>query len=156
MKPDNIIKVGDTYKINDFSFSMLLKSDPQKVEQIIYTSGYRAPEVKQNIVSLRSDVWAFGKMMQIIFSMKEQKKLNLGDCLKLNYQERTSFVDIKKIKFVTDTELYENNKDLPFKNNRHQNIFCQKLRNTGKSMSCSLEYKNIESYMVCNKFNIKI
>ena len=156
LKPANIIKVGKTYKINDFSFAMLMRSEPQKIDQIVYTSGYRAPEVNQCLVSLRSDIWAFGKTMQNILFDREQKKRELGKCLKMNYLERTSFVDLNKLTFLSDSELYQKNRDLPFKNNRHQRIFCQKIRNTGKVMSCSEEYKKIENVLVSRKFNINI
>lgn len=156
LKPANIIKINSTYKINDFSFAMFLKSDPQKVERTIYTSGYRAPEVNQNLVSLRSDIWAFGKTMQTILFERDQKKMDLGSCLKLNYRDRDSFIDLKNQKFISDTEICIYNDNLPFKNNRHRKIFCQKIRNTGKILNCSQEYKNIEDVLVSKKFDIRI
>ncbi len=151
LKPSNILYSDGIYKLNDFSFSMLLESDPQKIDIRIYTTEFRPPEVDKKIVSLRSDVWAFGKILLTLFSKSEKKEI--VEYTRFDIEDRPFL--IKPEKFNSDSELLEKNKHFSFKNNRHQKVFCQKLRNKGKIVSCSKEYRAFESSL-CNEWKFKI
>jgi serine/threonine protein kinase len=151
IKPQNILMITrrePCFKVNDFSFSMLMSSDPQKIEHRIYSPGWRPPEINDGLVSLRSDVWAYGKLLHILFGIR-------GNEMKYDYRERPFFWETQK--FVSDKKLIEINSSLPFKTSRHQKIFCQKIRNRGNHISCSREYLEFERDLCNNrKFKIKI
>ena len=151
IKPNNILVVTSisgerSYKINDFSFSMLMSSDPQKIEHLIYSPGWRPSEVNGGLVSLRSDIWCYGKLIYHYFGER-------GDELKYNFKERPTFVE--NINFKGNRNLIVKNSHLTFKNNRHRKIFCDKLRNKGNHISCSKEYLQFEREL-CNEMKMKI
>lgn len=62
IKPSNILVYPDDnnkFKYSDFNLSMIHCSD-SKLSKKIYTVTYRAPEIENKKVSLKSDVWALG------------------------------------------------------------------------------------------------
>jgi serine/threonine protein kinase len=151
IKPSNILKVGGSYKINDFGLSILLRSDPQDIDNMIYSVNYRPPEISGWIVSRKSDIWAFGKLLENYFTSREMIKKGFKDFLRMRLEDRPFFSDIAI--FLTDEQISQNNKHLldSVRVNKNWNkIFCQKLRNDGKN-----NYKLSKKYLQFEKSLIK-
>lgn len=62
IKPSNIVRVGNTWKLNEFDIAHILKNTTAEiVDEPAYTPIYAAPEVVQmNLVSPKMDIWALG------------------------------------------------------------------------------------------------
>lgn len=143
IKPSNILKLGSVYKISDFGLSILLKSDPQKIDKIIYTEKYRPPENYNFLISRKSDVWAFGKMLEDYYTPKEMETKNYKNFLKKNFCDRPSFSSSDV--FVTDKYLNDVNK---IENKNWGKIFCQKIRNDKITPKCSERYLDYEKKLI--------
>lgn len=141
IKPSNILKVGECYKINDFGLSILLIEDPQDIDNMLYSENYRPPEILGWLVSRKSDIWAFGRLLENYFTSREMSKRGFKDYLK-RLENRPSFSEMDI--FLTDQEIVENNlTSIEIK--KWGKPFCQKLRNDGKkSYKLSKEYLEFE------------
>ena len=60
IKPSNILIFDDTPKLADFNFSRLIFENGNSIDEKLYTITFRPPEVKENFVTLNSDIWALG------------------------------------------------------------------------------------------------
>ena len=156
IKPSNILRVGDTYKINDFGLSILLRSDPQDIDNMPYSENYRPPEVCHYLISRKSDVWAFGKMLECYFTSKEMEKRGFKIYTNIRIEKRPSFSLANN--FMSDQQIVEKNKHLHPHLARvggeggdkgWDRIFCQKIRNDGKKHpSVSKRYLKFENSLI--------
>lgn len=145
-------EIDDTsgiYKINDFSFSMLMEFEPQYISKTIYSKNFRPPEAEDQLISFRSDVYAFGKMMSIYFEGIKKNRRDIDRMMEENFKKRPYFTSVR---LVTDKEICEKNKNLSI------SLFPQfykKLRNREKVVSSPNLYVEGER-LWCNKLNFKI
>jgi len=156
IKPENILAFPKNYKLNDFSFSFLMSKKEEKLKTYIYSPNYRPPEIKKLKVYLNSDVWALGKTFYNLFG----KTRSILDMMNSDPDKRLclkTLVDLREEKndFLTDREIIEKNSKLKFKNQRHQKIFCKKLKNKGGNIGCTKNYLEFEKNLV-NLFFFKI
>jgi serine/threonine protein kinase len=148
IKPSNILKIGNCYKISDFGLSILLYSDPQKIDKLIYTDKYRPPENYNYIISRKSDIWAFGKMLEEYFTPREMEKRGFKSYLGRKLEDRICFSENNY--FLSDQEIIQKNKYLLY-SEECVKVFCQKLRNDGKEhYSCSEKYLDLENNLFSN------
>ncbi len=146
IKPSNILKVHKTYKINDFGLSILLRTDPQDIDNMIYSENYRPPEIYGWLVSRKSDIWAFGRLLENYFTSREMSKRGFKDYLK-RLENRPKFSEIDN--FLTDEKIIENNLNSSEIEKNWGKPFCQKLRNDGKkSYKLSKEYLKFEKGLI--------
>ena len=60
IKPENILVFEKNYKLTDFGMSKIIYKDKLEISKKIYTFIYRPPEVNENTVALKSDIWSLG------------------------------------------------------------------------------------------------
>jgi len=144
IKPANIIFCGEKYKITDFSFSILMSQNPEKIGRIIYSGKYRPPEVFHKKVFFESDIWAFGTMMKEYLSKKECEKRHIVSMTRYKPKDRPVFFPRKT---------YIDNST----SKKTRTIFLKKLRNKNPGISCPKEYCLFEEkFSVNNRFVIDI
>jgi serine/threonine protein kinase len=67
IKPNNILLLNNTVKLTDFSLSRVIDKGCIINYNSTYTLCYRPPEVKENKLYLKSDIWALGCTLYEIF-----------------------------------------------------------------------------------------
>lgn len=67
IKPHNILIVNDNVKLSDFALARLIMKDHIKCVSKPYTLAYRPPEVNNNILYLKSDIWALACTLYEIY-----------------------------------------------------------------------------------------
>jgi serine/threonine protein kinase len=85
MKPENVLKVGEVWKIADFGLAKVLDDDSMRDSNL----GYMPPE-QLHTVSTKGDIWSFGMILKEMFNSnvpKEWSKVIKG-CLVKNHKAR--------------------------------------------------------------------
>lgn len=67
IKPNNVLLLNNTVKITDFSLSRVIDKECIINYNSTYTFCYRPPEIKENKLYLKSDIWALGCTLYEIF-----------------------------------------------------------------------------------------
>lgn len=156
VKPSNVIyyppeesnSSEGVYKINDFSFAILMEFEPQYISKTIYTSSYRPPEAENRLISYKSDVYAFGKMMLPLYEGIKNKH-GLEEMVSEEMDDRPYFTDPVT---YSDDEILEYNKELDLAKYPQ---FLKKIRNIGK---CVISEEGVvkEEREWCNKMKSKL
>ena len=123
-----------------------MRTDPQDIDNMIYSENYRPPEIYGWLVSRKSDIWAFGRLLENYFTSREMSKRGFKDYLK-RLENRPKFSEIDN--FLTDEKIIENNLNSSEIEKNWGKPFCQKLRNDGKkSYKLSKEYLKFEKGLI--------
>lgn len=154
VKPSNIIwypfheREEGIYKLNDFSFAILMEFEPQYISKTIYTSFYRPPEAENMLISFKSDVYAFGKMMLPFYEGIKNRR-GLDEMVSEEMEDRPYFT--APVTYADD-EIMKYNKDLVL---AKYSQFLKKIRNNSKTVSSSEEIVNFEREW-CEKLKCKL
>lgn len=172
IKPENILKFGNTFKYSDFGMSKLCNI--KYTDNNLYTFFYRPPEISKNIFDLKSDIWALGCTLYELyydkrfFTLSINKELyhiaeDLNDkiynilrqMIEEDLEKRLSIIqlcDYFNIKPLEKNVLIVNWKNLTKQYNMDDQdviYFRKKLYNQGKKIEISNKYLNIEK-IFCN------
>ena len=165
IKPHNVLLLNDNVKLTDFSLSRIIIKEPTICFQKPYTISYRAPEINENQIFLKSDIWALGCTLYELYHgsryfsiSKNFKTYHIDEC-----KENNTFnnlisnmveIDINKrlnIEEVINFFNIENNLDkfylkpsIKFDNNNIYAKFLQKCYYDEKFTKMSNKYKKIE------------
>jgi len=154
VKPSNVIYYDrpgkGIYKLNDFSFSILMEFEPQYISKIIYTSFYRPPEAENMLISFKSDVYAFGKMMLPLYNGLKNKR-DLDKMINVDMEDRPYFT--KKITTHSDDEIKESNINIDLAKYPQ---FLKKIRNTDKVLPSTGETVLEYEMEWCNRLKCKL
>jgi len=86
IKPHNILLHKDNVKLSDFSLARIITKEPLICYKKPYKLAYRTPELKNNTIYLKSDIWALACTLYEIFYghcyfsiSKERKNYHISD-----------------------------------------------------------------------------
>ena len=165
IKPHNILLFNDNIKLTDFSLSRIITKEPIICIQKPYTISYRPPEVKDNQIFLKSDIWALGCTLYEIyygiryFNISKENKIyhleeNISENIfnnlinkmlktdisnRLDIEDVINFFNINKIKYHS----YLHPK-IKFNDNNIYAKFLQKCYYDDKNSKMSKKYQKIE------------
>ena len=176
IKPHNILLLNDNIKLSDFSLSRIILKEPTICLQKPYTIAYRAPEIKENQIFLKSDIWALGCTLYEIyygnryFNISKEYKIyhvddnneeNIFNKLIVNMVEidLAKRLDIEEVInfFHIEKKLYRTflKPNIKFDNNNIHAKYLQKCYYDDKNTKMSNKYKKIEQKLAKEyKFNI--
>jgi len=176
IKPHNILLLNDNIKLSDFSLSRIILKEPTICYQKPYTISYRAPEIKENQIFLKSDIWALGcTLYEIYYGLKyfsiskEFKIYHVDDSNEENTfnnliismvdPDLTKRIDIEKVInfFHIEKKLYKSflKPSIKFDNNNIHAKYLQKCYYDDKNTKMSNKYKKIEQKLATEyKFDI--
>ena len=172
IKPENILKFGNTFKYSDFGMSKLCNI--KYTDNNLYTFFYRPPEVSKNIFDLKSDIWALGCTLYEIyfskryFTLSSNKELYhitnehndeiyniIKQMIEEDLKKRLNIVQLCNyfnIDVLEKNDLILNCKSLIKEYNMDYQeaiYFRKKLYNQGKKIEISNNYLDIEKF-ICN------
>ena len=168
IKPTNILvyrsNSRNKFKYSDFNLSMIHCSD-SKLNKKLYTVTYRAPEIENKKVSLKSDIWALGcTFFEIYYGYsylnfrKNKKFYHLENCNE-NLPKNSVFNDLIK-KMICD-DVYQRYDIRNIKNHPYFNrlINKEKILKKIKMSQSELKYqleKNYQKYSIKNRKDKKL
>lgn len=164
IKPHNILLFKDDIKLTDFSLSRIILKEPTICVQKPYTISYRAPEIRDNQIYIKSDIWALGCTLYEIFYgtryfnlSKDMKAYHLNteknnqfdqliiNMLEINVNKRLGIEDILKFFNIEKINIncYLEPKQI-FEDNNIKSKYLQKCYYDEKNNKMSNKYKKIE------------
>lgn len=176
IKPHNILLHKDNIKLSDFSLARIITKEPLICHQKPYTLAYRPPELKNNTIYLKSDIWALACTLYEIFYghcyfsvSKERKNYHISDnrAEKIFDQliEKMLDVDVTKRLSIEDIIVFFNiNKentefiltpDVKFNDYNINAKFLQKCYYEEKLTKMSKKYANVEK-SIAHRYNFEV
>tara|TARA_R110002110_G_scaffold335804_1_gene546435 strand:+ start:1009 stop:1905 length:897 start_codon:yes stop_codon:yes gene_type:complete len=179
IKPENILKFNNIYKITDFGYAKILNHNYTNI--LLYTKKYRPPEIYIYRCCLKSDIWALGCTFyeiitgnslfiqidkDIIKINKLDKKGDIYNLIELmtninldarfNYKQLCLFLNTcweekKPIKFNLDS-IYEKY-DIKEKD---RVILRKKIYGKNREIKINLDYEMVEKNICNEKFNFDL
>ena len=179
IKPENILKFKNIYKISDFGYSKILNHNYTDI--LLYSKRYRPPEIYFYKCFLKSDMWALGCTFYEIITEnnlfieidKEIIKINKLEKnnefyklieimtnndleVRLNYKQLCLFFDIKKeeknhIKFDLNS-IYKSYIICE----KDRVILRKKIYGKSKEIKITVNYQKIEENICREKFNFDL
>ena len=179
IKPENILKFNNTYKLTDFGYAKILNHN--YIDVTLYTKLYRPPEIYSNRCYLKSDMWALGCTFYEIITGNNLLLRTGEDMVKINKIDKKNIL-FTLIELMTTHNIktrlnykqlciffgaeHEENKDIKFdfdKIYRKYNIekkdkfiLRKKIYGKNKEIRINSNYAEIEEKICLNKFNFDL
>lgn len=179
IKPENILKFKNIYKLSDFGYSKILKHN--YTDTLLYSKKYRPPEIYFFKCFLKSDIWALGcTFYEIIIGNnlfidvgKNLMKINKLDKnndyhkliemmthndldIRFNYKQPSLFFDLKiKEKNYVKFDIEKIYKKYEIKE-KDRVFLRKKIYGKSKETMVTLDYLNIERNICNEKFNFDL
>jgi len=176
IKPHNILLVNDNIKLSDFSLSRLILKEPCQCQKKSYTLAYRPPEIKENKIYLKSDIWALACTLYEIYYNKvyfniskefktyhiKSNKINntfdnlINSMLSIDVNERYSIEKVISFFNISHSEIkYKLHPKLEFEDFSNQSIYLDKCYYKDNIKKINKKYADIEKKII-NNYNFLI